>query len=406
VNKGERERASSRAPRREAIAAGGEPVSPVKLCAVRILVVLTQPPLPEGGAPGRCALGLLRGLVGHGFDVHALAARQSFSVPGEPPEDLPVDVVTIPPEEAGRGRLERLRRPGGELARGIFLERVREAARESDVVHLEETETAWCDLGVERPSLVHLHYLVRRDRTLGLPVTRDARHALELALAERAAIRRHRFLVASSPLVADGLRKASPRAEVVVAPLSLDPELYEAAPLDGPAVAGIIGTATWPPTAAAMLRLGTEVWPEIRRRVPEASLAVAGRGTASLPGLEDGTGIELAGEVGSAREFLRGLSVLVFPLERGSGMKVKVLEAMASGLPVVTTPAGAEGVLRNDGVVVETDPRRLAAAAASILRDAGERKERGAAALRAFEERHTPEPATRPLAELYRRIAS
>ena len=43
---------------------------------MRVLVVLSHPPLPEGGAPGKVALGLLRGLVAHGLDVRALAARQ------------------------------------------------------------------------------------------------------------------------------------------------------------------------------------------------------------------------------------------------------------------------------------------------------------------------------------------
>ena len=61
---------------------------------------------------------------------------------------------------------------------------------------------------------------------------------LDASRAERAAVRRHRYLVASSPLVADALRAAAPRAEVVLAPLSLDPALYPAAPLDGPPTAG------------------------------------------------------------------------------------------------------------------------------------------------------------------------
>jgi glycosyltransferase involved in cell wall biosynthesis len=105
-----------------------------------------------------------------------------------------------------------------------------------------------------------------------------------------------------------------------------------------------------------------------------------------------------------AGEFLRGLSLLLYPLERGSGMKVKVLEAIASGLPVVTTPAGAEGIEAGEGVVVESEPERLAAAAATILRDESERRERGAAARAAFERAYTPGPATAPIADLYNRM--
>jgi glycosyltransferase involved in cell wall biosynthesis len=86
-------------------------------------------------------------------------------------------------------------------------------------------------------------------------------------------------------------------------------------------------------------------------------------------------------------------------------MKVKVLEAIASGVPVVTTPSGAEGIAAQSGVVVDTDPERMALAAASILRDEGERRERGAEARGAFERLYTPGPATAPIAALYARMS-
>jgi glycosyltransferase involved in cell wall biosynthesis len=372
---------------------------------VKVVVALAQPPLPEGGAPARCAIALLRGLREHGIDVFAVAARQHFALPGEPPDDLPVEVVPVAPAAPWQARLRRFRRPRGELAVGEFAARVREAAAGADVLHLEETDTAWCDEGVTKPSLVHVHYLVRRDRPLGPPWRKQFREVVEFAFAERAAVRRHRFLAASSPLVAEALRAAAPKAEVVTAPLALDPSYYQPAPLDGPPAAGLIGTAAWDPTAGAMRRLLGSVWPLVVRRVPNARLIVAGRGVSQLRGLAGPPGVELLGEVSSAPEFFRGLSLLLFPLERGSGMKVKVLEAMACGVPVVTTTPGAEGIEAGDGVVVADSDEDLAAAAASLLTDAGERKDRGAAARAAFDRRHTPRPATAPLVELYRRMA-
>jgi glycosyltransferase involved in cell wall biosynthesis len=190
---------------------------------------------------------------------------------------------------------------------------------------------------------------------------------------------------------------------VVLAPLSLDPLLYAQAPLDG-LTAGIIGTAAWPPTAAAIRELVGHTWPLVRARVPEARLLIAGRGTDRL-GLPAADGVEVLGEVESAAELLGRLSVLLFPLQRGSGMKVKVLEAIASGVPVVTTPSGAEGIEAGSGVVVLAGAEELAAATAELLRDPALRRERGAAARAAFGERYAPEPATAPLVELYRRMA-
>lgn len=371
---------------------------------MQVLVVLTQPPLPEGGAPGRCAVGLLRGLRENGIDARGLAARQHHAFPGQPPLDLPVEIVTVPSRPRGwQTRLKMITAPRGHLAEGSFADRVRQLSRSADVLHLEETDAARCDRGLSVPSLVHVHYLVRLDRPFGPPWRKQFFSVVEFARAERAAARQHRWLVASSPVIADHLRSIAPKAEVVVAPLSLDPSRYSPSHLDGP-IAGIIGTGGWAPTADAVRRLVERVWPLVRARVPGARLLVAGRGTASL-GLARIPGVEIVGEVESGADFVRSLSVLLYPIERGSGMKVKVLEALACGVPVVTTPQGAEGVVAHPGIVVETDDAGLASAAAGILLDDRERHERGAAALEAFHRNYAPAPATLPLVELYARMA-
>ena len=78
----------------------GPRLGPV-VALMRVLVVLTQPPLPEGGAPGKTALGMLRGLAGHGLDVRAVAAERHFNVPGEVPAGLEVEVVPVEPSRRG-----------------------------------------------------------------------------------------------------------------------------------------------------------------------------------------------------------------------------------------------------------------------------------------------------------------
>jgi glycosyltransferase involved in cell wall biosynthesis len=360
--------------------------------------------LREGGAAGRCALGLLRGLRKHGVDVRAFAAREPWAGGDVPPADAPVTVVDLPGEQGTLAqRLRSLAQPLGQLGRGEFAERVRLASTDVDVVHLDEIFTARCR--VARPAVLHLHYLARLDRPFAAPWSAELRQIVEFARAERAALAGHRHVVASSPVVAAEIRRRAPRAEVTLVPFCLDPEDYRPALLDGPPVAGIIGTAAWPPTAGALRRLVAEVWPEVLRRAPEARLRIAGRGSSRL-GLEDVPGVEVVGEVPSAVEFLRGLSLLLYPLSRGSGVKVKTLESLALGLPVVTTAAGAEGLDGGGGVVVAEENDALVEAAVAILRDPGERRERGAAARAAFEARYTPRVATEPLVELYRRISS
>ena len=76
-------------------------------------------------------------------------------------------------------------------------------------------------------------------------------------------------------------------------------------------IAGLIGTASWAPTAAAMQRLVRTVWPKVRKVCPDARLLVAGRGVNDLLRDVREPGIEIVGEVASAADFLGGLSVLL-----------------------------------------------------------------------------------------------
>jgi glycosyltransferase involved in cell wall biosynthesis len=370
---------------------------------MRLLVVLARPPHPEGGAADRTAVALLRGLRTNGVDVSAIAARPPSWAYGDPPPDLPVEVVEVSEGDDWHSRLHRIRRPLGALGRSVFGERVRAAAAGADAVHLETIDTAWCDDGVALPSALHLHYLARSDRPLGAPWRKSFLGAAEYVVAERLVLRRYRHLVASSPNVAAALRAAARQSDVTLAPLALDPAGYGPAPLDGP-VAGIIGTASWGPTSRAVQRLLADVWMQVRERAPGARLRVAGRGFAGLSGVPEG--VEVVGEVASAAEFLRSLSLLLYPLDAGTGMKVKTMEALAAGVPVVTTPAGAEGIAPSPGLIVASTSNELAAAAAALLQDPAERRRRGAAGRTAFLQHHTPELATRPLVELYERLVS
>lgn len=347
-------------------------------------------------------MGLLLGLKAHGVSYTALAARRASSVSGRPPSELGVEVVDVVRSTPWRHRLETVIRPCGELSLGPFGARVRELAASADVLHLDQIDASWCSANISTPAVMNIHYLVRQDREIG--VRRNLPSLVVRLLGELAAARRHVYLSANSPLVADELRRMAPRAEVVVSPLSLDPSHYRPAHLDGEPTVSFIGTAGWPPTAASLHRLVSRIWPRVVREVPNAVLRIAGRGTERL-GLA-GPRVEVLGAIPSAAEFLQDASVLAFPLERGSGMKVKVLEAIACGVPVVTTPLGAEGLAADAGVVVETpdSDERLAAATVELLRDPAARRERGRAARELFLSRYTPEPAVAPLVELYERI--
>lgn len=374
---------------------------------MKAVVVLSQPPLREGGAPGRCSIALVRGLIGHGIDVDVHAPRQHYAVTGEPPTDLTVSIHEVGQSTgrlAGLGR--RLLRPTSDLYRPEFTEPIARAASDADVVHLQGIETAWANTGLSAPSSLDIHYRARRDRDLGMPWEPQFRQVAEFAMAEYRAIRRYRFMAASSPGVAASLRREHPTADVVFAPLSLDPADYPVATPPSAPLVGLIGTAGWLTTRRAMERLAYDVWPLVHAAVPDARAQIAGRGTSAIQGLDAVRGLEARGEVESAGEFVRSLSVLLFPLPRGSGMKVKVLEALASGVPIVTTACGAEGVVANDGTIIAESDAEMAAATIRLLTDEGERRDRAAAARTTFLEHYNPRRAAEPIVALFERMVA
>lgn len=366
---------------------------------------MTYPPEVEGGAAARCAVGLVRGLDAAGVECRVLTAApvdQQVDVPS----GMSVEIVRVAHPSRMRARAYRLLSPGLPFVRAELVARLRERAAESDVVHFFDAAAATAVRSTACPSLVQVHFLTLRDRGIGLLPDRRNRETLERLRVERRAVRRARWLLANSPEVAQPLASSAPRAEVAVAPLALDGAHYPCpAELAAP-LAGLIGTARWPPTRSAVERVLAGVWPRVLARRPDARLLLAGAGMereafAHLPELP---GVEWCGTVPSASGFLRSLGLLLYPLPAGSGTKIKVLESLALGVPVVTTPDGAEGLCERDGVSVESDDERIAAAAWELLADAGRRRAAGAAGLKNFERNHTPLAAARPVVRLYERM--
>lgn len=322
------------------------------------------------------------------------------------PLDLDVEFVTVGQPSAWEGRLDRLMRPAGRLARGKFASRVRELSAQADVVHFVELQAAAALAHARAPALAQLHFHTRRDRRVGAPWRQEGRDTIELLRAERRICRHARWLLANSAEVAAELASHAPSAQISMAPLALDGRYYTPRATLESATAGLIGTASWPPTAKAVERLLLEVWPLVLERRPQARLLLAGAGMerSRFPHLPDRPGVEWYGRVPSAAEFLRELGLLVYPLTAGSGVKVKVLEALALGVPVVTTPDGAEGLGGRGGVIVESEDARIAEAVVALLDKPDTRREAGDAAYRTFVDHHSPSVAAAPVVELYERM--
>jgi glycosyltransferase involved in cell wall biosynthesis len=158
-------------------------------------------------------------------------------------------------------------------------------------------------------------------------------------------------------------------------------------------VAACVADWRWPANERAARTL-LAAWPLVRAEIPSARLVLAGTGSEGFD--QPGQLVQGLGRVADADEVLAEAAVLAFPCPATSGPKVKVLEAMAAGLPVVTTDAGVEGVGPLDGsdplpvTRAPVDPAGFADAIVRSLRDPSGRAQQAAAARRVVEEHHAP----------------
>jgi len=136
----------------------------------------------------------------------------------------------------------------------------------------------------------------------------------------------------------------------------------------------------------AVTAFAAEVWPEIRAAVPHAVFTVVGRNpAAAVRALAGSPGIEVTGTVPEVRPYYREALAAVVPLRVGGGTRIKILEAMAAGVPVLSTSLGAEGLAAVPGqhYLLADSSEQMRAALADLLRNP-EKAERLASAARDF----------------------
>jgi glycosyltransferase involved in cell wall biosynthesis len=213
--------------------------------------------------------------------------------------------------------------------------------------------------------------LAAADRTGGLvPRLKRAFLGLEarkLAAFEQAVCARFDHVV----WVTDEDRRAVAgrrRAETVI-PICVSPQ--DTPPLARrPDAARItfLGGLHWPPNAEGVRWFAAEVFPRIRSAVPQACLTVIGR---NPPAGLGGPGVDVTGYLDDPAPYLAETAVFIVPLHAGGGMRVKILDAWAWGLPVVATTIGAEGLAYQDGhdLLIADQPEALAAAVTRVLRE-------------------------------------
>jgi len=171
---------------------------------------------------------------------------------------------------------------------------------------------------------------------------------------------------------------ALPHRTVITAPHAATPVAAAQAGEDDVLV--FVGSNT-APNIVGLEWFFREVWPLIRAKRPNARLKVAGSVARAIARAPDG--VTMLGVVGDLAPLYAEAGVVVSPLHTGSGLKIKLVEALAAGKAVVGTPITAQGVEAQvaDAMVIEEDPGRFAEAVVTLLDNRVRRAALAAAAL-------------------------
>lgn len=133
-----------------------------------------------------------------------------------------------------------------------------------------------------------------------------------------------------------------------------------------------IGTMYWPPNVDALTWFCAEILPRVKTEEPDVKLCIVGaRPTAEVQALAADPAVTVTGSVPDVRPYGENCAAFIVPLRSGSGMRVKILNALAMGLPTVSTTVGAEGIAVRSGehLLLADTAEDFAAATLRLLRD-------------------------------------
>jgi len=203
-----------------------------------------------------------------------------------------------------------------------------------------------------------------------------------------------RKVIAVSETDADLMREwfGVKRADAV--PTGVDSEYFQArGPVPPAADLVFVGSLDWAPNIDGVDWFQREVLPLILQRKPDCSVAIVGRKPPkAIQELSTRyPGIQVTGTVPDVRPWLWGSKVSIVPLRVGGGTRLKIFEAMAAGIPVVSTTIGAEGLGARDGdtIRIADTPEDFAKACIALLDSSDERERLRSRALQMVTEQYS-----------------
>jgi glycosyltransferase involved in cell wall biosynthesis len=287
--------------------------------------------------------------------------------------------------------------------RAILSSRLRARAESYALVHFEHDRLAPLARKVEPPRTITLHNLRSEQARQWLELSPSAprrwlagRTAARAAAFERRVLEDFDRVFVTSP---DDAAALGGRATVV--PNGVDVEEIQPASLPAEPRMVFTGRLDWQPNVLGLQWFCSRVLPLISTEVPDARFDVVGMNPVGDVLALRGSGLHIHADVPSVRPFLHAARVAVVPLHLGSGTRLKALEAMAAGRPVVGTGVGLAGLALKPGVHAQIvdDPSQMARAVVELFKNDPLASEMAAAARRHVEQHYDWRKISRSFAQ-------
>lgn len=170
------------------------------------------------------------------------------------------------------------------------------------------------------------------------------------------------------------------------------------------------GGLEWYPNRDAMIFFAKKVWPQLKAKAQAATMTVVGRG--SIPLLNDiaatDSSFKVAGFVPDVRTYLEQASIYVCPIRDGGGTKLKVLDALGMGIPLIAHPIACEGINVRNGehVIFAETPKQFCDAILSLSADPELKMKLSANGRQLIEEQYCYNKIGEKMAKVYQLICS
>lgn len=383
----------------------------------RVLLILVEPPLPFGNAASRWYHVLIQQLHAREYDFDILVA---CGVPKDMEKAREAfkswNNIYLFPFNHSRGPVAKIKNilyPFGYQFSAEFMQKLKRLNPDSyDIIHAESPWAGWATWKWAHKTALFVHYIMGIDLEHVKGTTAKDRLLFRRWFsAEKKVMSRHPNIVACSLRIQKHIASWNQGQKNLTAipfaiDLSLYPFIHREKRQTAQPIVTIIGTMSWLPSLSAARRLITELWPSIKKQVPNAKLRVVGWSARERLQEFLHMDMEVLENVPETRPYFEQASVLVYAPSRGSGMKIKILEALAFGVPVVTTNEGVEGLNVKDmvNVAVGEDNEELIAKTVKILKNTELQESLRTEGRKMLEQQCSPESVFDQVEHFYARI--